>query len=87
MKYDIQCILFCLTDVFVSLTEGSWGQWAGWGECSEACGTGVSARNRSCDSPAPAQGGADCMGKDEELVQCNGTLCPISELAFCSCIL
>ena len=43
-----------------------------WGACSVTCGGGQ--QTRTCDNPAPANGGADCVG---DLTQaCGNDACP-----------
>ena len=49
--------------------DGSWGLWQEWGSCSELCGGGNQKRIRVCN------GGADCIGLDEESVPCNEDSC------------
>ena len=48
------------------------GQYGTWGACSMSCGKGI--QNRSCDNPAPANGGADCAGKSQQ--ECQNDACP-----------
>jgi hypothetical protein len=50
--------------------NGGWGGWGGWSACSTNCGTGTQTRNRACDSPAPANGGAYCSGSDTDSQAC-----------------
>ena len=37
-----------------------------WSDCSEDCGPGMRRRQRECNSPLPSDGGADCVGAEEE---------------------
>ena len=55
---------------FVSV-DGSWGTWSRWSSCSGPCGKGSQNRTRECDSPAPAAGGRECSGSEEEVQSCN----------------
>ena len=55
--------------------DGMWSEWED-GECSATCGGGTMIRTRSCDNPAPENGGADCEGNDEETAVCNEEPCP-----------
>jgi len=57
--------------------DGSWGSWTAWSSCSQSCGGGTETRQRLCDSPAPAHGGADCHGDGSEQRQCNTRPCPL----------
>ncbi|XP_048241916.1 coadhesin-like [Haliotis rufescens] len=59
---------------------GEWSQWAG-ATCTKTCGVGVTVniyRNRSCDSPAPQNGGLPCSGTNYEStsMECNISPCP-----------
>ena len=40
------------------------------------CGGGSQSRQRACDMPAPAHGGAECVGEDAESQKCNMDPCP-----------
>ena len=57
--------------------DGSWGSWSDWSECSQSCGGGTKTRQRLCDSPAPAHGGADCDGDHSQERQCNTQPCSV----------
>jgi len=50
------------------------GNWGGWGGCSANCGGGT--QYRSCNSPAPADGGADCSGSASQ--SCNTGCCAVN---------
>ena len=54
---------------------GGWGPWGSWSSCSKSCGGGTESKERLCDSPAPAHGGADCQGEQSEHRQCNTDQC------------
>jgi hypothetical protein len=53
-----------------------WGEWIGWPECSEECGTGERTRSRTEDVKA-AFGGESCVGDSSETEACNEHPCPI----------
>ncbi|XP_013414532.1 SCO-spondin [Lingula anatina] len=58
--------------------NGQWGEWCCiWSECSTTCGGGQRTRTRQCSNPAPANGGADCVGSSIEEEMCNSQPCPI----------
>ncbi len=48
------------------------GGWSDWSGCSVECGGGR--KTRTCTSPAPANGGAQCSGVSEDT--CNPQACP-----------
>ena len=56
--------------------NGGWGEWSDFTDCSAECGGGFTSRERACDSPAPFDGGADCVGQDTETLACNDEPCP-----------
>jgi len=70
---------FCL----VVTVDGGWGAWGNWSECSATCGTAVQERNRRCDNPLPANGGASCSGGDVETRLCDVTDCPGGKIIHC----
>lgn len=55
--------------------DGMWGLWSTWTQCSAKCGMGLQSRERFCDSPSPANGGAPCAGPFHEEKTCD-TLIP-----------
>lgn len=74
-------ILLCLTWIsdtfFIWLTvDGSWGSWGQWGTCTVTCGGGRWSRSRTCDNPAPANGGLDCPGSMSDFGDCSTSDCP-----------
>ena len=58
--------------------DGKWSEWGDYGECSVECGTGFTQRERSCDSPAAAYGGQECIGDavDPKTKKCRGRCRP-----------
>ena len=72
----ITSIIWILKFYPVGPIDGLWGSWADWSKCSKSCGGGLKARQRLCDSPAPAHGGADCQGDHSQERQCNTQPCP-----------
>ena len=66
--------------VITFLVPGGYSQWSGWSVCSKTCDAGEKKRNRTCNNPLPANGGATCLdqgfGDSEESVPCNETPCP-----------
>ncbi|CEF59256.1 A disintegrin and metalloproteinase with thrombospondin motifs 9 [Strongyloides ratti] len=57
-------------------TDGSWGSWHSWGECSRTCGGGIQKGFRDCDNPRPANGGKYCLGQRVRYRSCNIQDCP-----------
>jgi hypothetical protein len=56
---------------------GNWGEWSSWTDCNVACGRGITERTRSCDSPAPRNGGPGCDGPPIEKKSCTAAAaCP-----------
>lgn len=60
----------------VCIIDGSWGNWGQWGTCTVTCGGGRWSRSRTCDNPAPANGGLDCPGDMSDFSDCNTDVCP-----------
>jgi len=56
--------------------DGAWSPWSAWSECSAPCGGGFRSRRRACNSPPPANGGADCQGCTTDWEACNTQACP-----------
>ncbi|KAI8485005.1 hypothetical protein Bbelb_372510 [Branchiostoma belcheri] len=62
--------------------DGGWSDWGPWSGCSVTCGVGTETRNRTCTNPAPANGGTDCDGPDEETQACDTEVpCPETSIA------
>ncbi len=55
--------------------NGGWSAWNDWSSCSRSCGTGSQSRWRSCDHPAPANGGSDCSGPSNQTDSCSMQAC------------
>jgi type II secretory pathway pseudopilin PulG len=61
------------------------GGWGGWGGCDAPCGGGT--QYRSCDSPTPQYGGADCPGNGGyggAYQSCNTTPCAVPVNGQCT---
>ncbi|XP_078665860.1 SCO-spondin-like [Branchiostoma floridae x Branchiostoma belcheri] len=63
--------------------NGSWSDWVN-GTCSVTCGVGAINQTRTCDNPAPSNGGADCTREDgttgleeQRTLTCTLPPCPI----------
>ncbi len=57
-------------------SDGGWSGWITLKSCSLTCGGGLLSRTRYCESPAPMNGGKDCVGHFQESVECNPQPCP-----------
>uniref|UniRef100_A0A914WW81 Peptidase M12B domain-containing protein n=1 Tax=Plectus sambesii TaxID=2011161 RepID=A0A914WW81_9BILA len=57
-------------------SDGAWGEWKEWGDCSRTCGGGVQKALRDCDNPAPRNGGRYCIGIRTRYRPCNVQDCP-----------
>ncbi|XP_063686446.1 hemicentin-1-like [Bolinopsis microptera] len=57
--------------------DGNWSEFSAWSECSASCGGGVTERSRTCDNPAPGEGGNDCEGSAAESEGCNNIPCVV----------
>ncbi|XP_076471369.1 uncharacterized protein LOC143301165 [Babylonia areolata] len=71
--------LYSETDVCSSSecpVDGGWGLWSKWTPCSVTCGEGTQSRERSCDSPVPANEGQPCQGSSNQTQLCNVLVCP-----------
>ena len=56
---------------FYWTVDGGWSEFGNWSECSADCGGGEQTRIKECNNPAPAHGGADCVGENFETRVCN----------------
>ncbi|KAF6029673.1 hypothetical protein EB796_012004 [Bugula neritina] len=58
--------------------DGGWTPWQDWSACSGTCGNGMKSRTRECSDPAPAHGGAPCVGNSTKEIACShSTPCPV----------
>lgn len=51
---------------FIGVIEGVWSCWSAWSSCSR----GQKSRTRSCNNPAPRNGGRNCIGETIERKSC-----------------
>ena len=58
-----------------NLVNGNWGSWTAFSACSKSCASGTQSRSRLCNSPAPANGGAACVGSATESATCSTQSC------------
>ncbi|CAG2195082.1 unnamed protein product [Mytilus edulis] len=58
--------------------NGGWSSWSAFKECSVTCGGGKQSQYRSCNNPATANGGTDCVGDGVNSVSCNEHPCPVN---------
>ncbi|XP_052236371.1 coadhesin-like isoform X3 [Dreissena polymorpha] len=65
----------CQTRPCAENIDGSWSDWAHWGECSVSCDLGYKQRIRSCDNPAPQGSGHGCQGSGREFDSCSAGAC------------
>ena len=69
---------FAFANFYIRLisVDGGYSDFEDWSECSAECGGGTQTRTRTCTNPAPAHGGADCVGDSTETRECNTQACP-----------
>jgi len=61
------------------VVDGEWSAWNAWSKCEVKCGGGIRIRKRSCNDPAPSDGGDDCRGSAIEVEECNSQKCKNSD--------
>ena len=67
----------CYYQIVLSLVDGAWSTWGEWDACTVTCGgAGTQTRTRTCDNPAPVNGGAQCTGESTENQACDMGACP-----------
>ena len=66
--------------------DGGYSEWTQWSACSLTCGGGTRSRSRTCDNPAPENGGAECSDVSSQTDACNEDACPIGEVLLAYCI-
>ncbi|CAC5365513.1 Coadhesin,Thrombospondin-1,Adhesion G protein-coupled receptor B1,Mucin-like protein,Receptor-type tyrosine-protein phosphatase gamma,Hemicentin-1,Thrombospondin-2,A disintegrin and metalloproteinase with thrombospondin motifs adt-1,Properdin [Mytilus coruscus] len=59
------------------VVDGGWSSWNTWEACTSTCGTGEKRRIRTCNNPAPSNGGASCQGGQIESQPCTLPDCPV----------
>lgn len=59
---------------YVDCKDGTWSDWASWGECSATCGTSVHFRFRNCSFSEENNG--TCNGREYESGLCS-SFCPV----------
>ncbi|XP_035386308.1 A disintegrin and metalloproteinase with thrombospondin motifs 16 isoform X2 [Electrophorus electricus] len=62
--------------------HGQWSSWSIWSSCSRTCESGVTYRERHCNSPKPASGGRFCEGSSRSYKLCNTEDCPQNSVDF-----
>jgi hypothetical protein len=62
--------------------DGGYSEFGDWSECSVLCGEGTQTRTRTCTNPAPAHGGADCVGESSETQTCFENDCPGLNISY-----
>ncbi|KAG8212632.1 hypothetical protein J437_LFUL017211, partial [Ladona fulva] len=56
--------------------DGRWSGWSAWSTCGPDC---RHHRRRTCNSPAPANGGKYCQGRDHATANCSDGMCRLSD--------
>ncbi|XP_039974144.1 A disintegrin and metalloproteinase with thrombospondin motifs 16 [Xiphias gladius] len=62
--------------------HGQWSLWSSWSACSRSCESGVTYRERQCNSPRPAYGGKFCEGSSRSYKLCNTEDCPPNAIDY-----
>uniref|UniRef100_A0A6B2EKI6 Putative semaphorin n=1 Tax=Phlebotomus kandelakii TaxID=1109342 RepID=A0A6B2EKI6_9DIPT len=78
VRYWVQNATEC--PILTAPVDGSWSAWSDWHKCAQSSGGFVSehnsntdtclCRSRSCDNPAPKNGGHRCSGMSIEVTNC-----------------
>ncbi|KAM4650990.1 A disintegrin and metalloproteinase with thrombospondin motifs 15 [Discoglossus pictus] len=63
-------------------TDGSWGKWSPYGQCSRTCGGGVQLAKRECNNPEPSHGGLFCEGIRVKYRSCSLNPCSDNGKSF-----
>jgi hypothetical protein len=64
-------------DSYAHSGDGQWAPWTNTTTCTATCGGGSLSQTRTCTNPAPANGGATCLGASQQTVACNTAPCPV----------
>ena len=60
-----------LSTIEFPIIDGEFGKWSHYSKCSHLCGGEIQNHTRKSNSPAPANGGADCVGTRVETPKCS----------------
>uniref|UniRef100_A0A4W3JK28 ADAM metallopeptidase with thrombospondin type 1 motif 7 n=1 Tax=Callorhinchus milii TaxID=7868 RepID=A0A4W3JK28_CALMI len=63
-------------------TDGSWGAWSSWAECTRTCSAGIQSAERHCNNPTPKYGGRYCLGERKRFRICNIKACVTETPSF-----
>ena len=74
-KWDHSSQFSAFDYTFIVLVHGRWSAWSKWSKCSVTCGGGYRQMTRSCDNPAPRNGGRPCRGKTVHRGRCGTRTC------------
>lgn len=56
-------------------TDGHWGEWRDYQECTRTCGGGIQVSERPCNNPVPEGRGRYCVGQWRRYRICNNAPC------------
>ncbi|XP_078312803.1 coadhesin-like [Crassostrea virginica] len=77
---DLPCThtsIYTMCEKPAPVVHGNWGAWGSYGGCTKSCASGTQSRSRSCNNPAPANGGNSCAGSSTSSQSCNTHNCPV----------
>ncbi|KAK0098756.1 hypothetical protein PV326_004035 [Microctonus aethiopoides] len=72
----------CVSKRNLAPSDGQWGEWGRYGECSRTCGGGIKKKYRECNNPPPLHGGNYCVGDRVKYRSCGTKECPVGSLDF-----
>jgi len=55
--------------------DGGWTDFGSWSHCTVECGGGTMTKYRTCENPAPENGGAECQGEESKSIGCHEYAC------------
>ena len=68
-----------LSTIEFPIIDGEFGKWSHYSKCSHLCGGEIQNHTRKSNSPAPANGGADCVGTRVETPKCSIKPFPVND--------